>query len=119
MRQPIPLTDELIHELVKLWKEGMGLRPLGEHFGVSHQTIKNWLDSERVASKYSDVTGWAEGDRATLWRKIASGPYRLRAGKEVVIDHFDPSANTAWVSSYRLPSNVVIDVPLNALEPVN
>ena len=86
MRQPIPLTDEMIHEPVKLRKEGMGLRPLARHFGISHQTIRNWLDSRRNASKYSESTGFAIGDRATLRRKIASGPYQLKAGEVVVIE---------------------------------
>ena len=118
MRQPIPLTDEMYEELVTLRENGMGLRPLGEHFGVSHQTIKNWLDSERVASKYSDVTGWAEGDRTTLRREIASGQYRLSDGEGVVIDHLGLAANSAWITCYRLPRGVVVDVPLNALKPV-
>ena len=118
MRQPIPLTDEMYEELVTLRENGMGLRPIGKHFGVSHQTIKNWLDFGRVVNKYSNVTGWAQGDRATLKRDIASGLYRLSHGEEVVIHHFDLAANSAWITCYRLPSAVVAGVPLNALKRV-
>ena len=51
MRQPIPLTDEMYEELVTLRENGMGLRPLGEHFGVSHQTIRTgWILSALPAS---------------------------------------------------------------------
>ena len=116
MRQPIPLTDEMIVELINLRKNGMGLRPLARRFGVSHQTIKNWLDSHHVAKGFSESTGLAYGDRATLKRNIKSGMYRLRAGVEVRIDEIDPAASKAWVSGFHTFDHSV-DVPLDALEP--
>ena len=116
MREPIPLTDEMIDELIKLRRKGMGLRPLGEHFGVSHQTIKNWLNSDAVTTRFSEATGFASGDLVTFKRNIKSGMYPLRAGEEVRIDEIDPAANKAWVSDF-CTFNHSVDVPLDALEP--
>ena len=117
MREPIPLTDEMIDELIKLRRKGMGLRPLGEHFGVSHQTIKNWLNSDAVTTCFSESTSLACGDRATLKRYISSGVYKFRAGEEVRIDEFNPAANKAWVSGF-CTFNHSVDVTLDALKPV-
>lgn len=115
MRQPIPLTDEMIEEIIRLREKGIGLRPIGKRLGVSHQTISNWLNSNLVTRRYSDVTGFAVGDHATLKGNTKSGEYQLQSGEDVVIEEFDPANNIAWVSSYRLPSDVIVDVPLNAL----
>ena len=58
----------------------------------------------------------AHGDRATITRDIKSGMNQLRAGVELVIDEYDPAANTAWVSGFHTFDRSV-DVPLDALEP--
>ena len=116
MREPIPVTDEMIKELIKLRKNGMGLRPLAQQFGVSHQTIKNWLDSRPVKSRFSESIGLACGDRAALKRDVTSGPYKLQAGEDVRIDELNPAANVAWVSCFRTLHRSV-DVPQDALEP--
>ena len=112
MREPIPLTDEMIDELIKLRRKGMGLRPLGKHFDVAHQTIKNWLVSDAVAPRFSEATGFASGDLVTFKRNIKSGMYRLRAGEEVRIDEIDPAASKAWVSGFCTFDRSV-DVPLD------
>ena len=117
MRQPIPLTGEMIKQIIRLRKKGIGLRPIGKRLGVSHQTISNWLNSDAVARKYSDVTGFAAGDRAALKREIMLGRHRLRAGEKVVIESLEPAKNVAWISCYSLLSDIEADVPLDALEP--
>lgn len=107
----------MIKQIIRLRKKGLGLRPIGTRFGVSHQTISNWLNSNLVARKYSDVTGFAAGDRAALKREITSGRHRLRAGEKVVIESFEPAKNVAWISCYSLLSDVETYVPLDAIEP--
>ena len=57
MRKRIPLTEEMIIELLQLKDEGKGLHPIGDHFGVSHMTIKRWLERDEVA-RYVSSTGF-------------------------------------------------------------
>ena len=120
MREHIPLTEEMIVELLQLRDEGKGLRPLGEHFGVSHATIKRWLKSDEVA-RFVSSTGFkalARGDSARLTRDVQSGVYHLKAGDTVIFDYFDPASNTGGVSGGRLRGDVVVDVPMDALEKI-
>ncbi len=120
MRERIALTEEMIVELLQLRDEGKGLRSLGQHFGVSHMTIRRWLESDEVAKfvASTDFKGFTRGDNAILTRDVQSGAYHLKAGDTVIFDYFDPASNTGWISGGSLRSDVVVDVPMDALEKI-
>ena len=118
MREPIPLTKEMIIELMTLWREHkLSLRKLEDHFGHSHMTIKRWLESDKVFA----LTGFKKlspRDHARFTRDVQSGAYHLKAGDTVIFEESARKANTAWVSDGRLPREALVDVPMNALESV-
>ena len=120
MGKRIPLTEEMIIELLQLKDEGKGLRPLGRHFGVSHMTIQQWLESDEVAKFVASTgfKGFARGDHARFTRDVQSGAYHLKVGDTVIFEESARKANTAWVSGGRLPREALVDVPMNALEYV-
>ena len=118
MREPIPLTEDMKEKLLQLRSEGVSLRSLGRHFGVSHMTIKRWLKSDTV-TKFLSSTVFKRGDSAKLTRDVQSGVYCLYAGDIVIFSNFDPEANTGWVKSDRLRGDVVVDVPMDALETIH
>ena len=120
MRERIPLTEEMVVELLQLRDEGKGLRPLGDYFGVSHTTIKRWLKSDEVARFVSstDFKGFARGDNAILTRDVKSGAYCLQKGDTVTFGEFDPKTHAGWVSGGHLPIGVEADVPMVALEKI-
>ena len=105
MRERIPLTEEMIVELLQLRDEGKSLRPLGDHFGVSHATIKRWLKSDEVARFVSstDFKRFARGDSVRLTRDVESGMYQLKKGDIVTFSEFDPK-NTRRLGFGRLPA---------------
>ena len=121
MRERIPLTEEMIVELLQLRDEGKGLRPLGEYFGVSHTTIKRWLKSDEVARFVSstDFKGFVRGDSVRLTRDVESGMYQLKKGDTVVFGEFDPETHAGWVSGGHLPFGVQADVPMDVLEKID
>ena len=102
-------------KLLQLRSEGVSLRTLGRRFGVSHMTIKHWLKSDTV-TKFLSSTVFKRGDCARLTRDVQSGAFCLNAGDIVIFSDFDPEANTGWVKSDRLRGDVVVDVPMDALE---
>ena len=118
MGKRIPLRKEMIIELLQLKDEGKGLRPLGRHFGVSHMTIQQWLESDEVAKFVASTgfKGFARGDHARLTRDVQSGVYHLKGGDTVIFDYFDPASNTGGVSGGRLRGDAVVDIPMDALE---
>ena len=118
MRERIALTEEMIVELLQLRDEGKGLRSLGRHFGVSHMTIKRWLESDEVARFVASTgfKGFAGGDNAILTRDVKSGAYHLKEGDTVIYSEFDPETHAGWVSGGHLPIGVQADVPMDALE---
>ena len=120
MRERIALTEEMIVELLQLRDEGKGLRSLGQHFGVSHMTIRRWLKSDEVAKFVASTgfKGFARGDHARLTRDVQSGVYHLKGGDTVIFDYFDPASNTGGVSGGRLRGDAVVDVPMDALEKI-
>ena len=118
MGKRIPLTEEMIVELLQLRDAGKSLRQLGEHFGVSHMTIQQWLESDEVAKFFAstDFKGFARGDNAILTRDVKSGAYCLQEGDTVTFSEFDPKTHAGWVSGGHLPIGVEADVPMDALE---
>ena len=118
MRERIPLTEEMIVELLQLRDEGKGLRSLGQHFGVSHMTIRRWLESDEVAKfvASTDFKGFARGDNAILTRDVKSGAYCLQKGDTFTFSEFDPKTHNGWVSGGHLPFGVQADVPMDVLE---
>ena len=120
MRERIPLTEEMIVKLLQLRDEGKGLRSLGRHFGVSHTTLKRWLEGDEVARFVASTgfKGFAGGDNAILTRDVKSGAYCLQEGDTVTFSEFDPKTHAGWVSGGHLPIGVEADVPMDALEKI-
>ena len=118
MRERIPLTEEMIVELLQLRDESKGLRSIGDHFGVSHATIKRWLEGDEVARFVSSTgfKGFARGDSVRLTRDVQSGAYHLRGSDTVIFSEFDPKTHNGWVSGGHLPFGVQADVPMDVLE---
>ena len=118
MRERIALTEEMIVELLQLRDEGKGLRSLGQHFGVSHMTIRRWLESDEVAKfvASTDFKGFARGDNAILTRDVQSGAYHLKEGDTFTFSEFDPKTHNGWISGGHLPFGVQADVPMDVLE---
>ena len=117
MRERIPFPDEMAIEVVKLWREGKSLNDIAKLFDVCHMTVKRWLESDKVFA----LTGFKKlspGDHARFTRDVQSGAYHLKAGDTVIFEESARKANTAWVSSGRLPREALVDVPMNALEYV-
>ena len=79
MRERIPLTEEMIIKLLQL---RMKVRACvhWDHFGVSHMTIRRWLESDEVAKfvASTDFKGFTRGDNAILTRDVQSGAYHLK-----------------------------------------
>ena len=112
-----PTSDEMIIEIVKLWREGKSLNDIAKPFDVCHMTVKRLLESDRAFA----LTGFKKlspGDHARFTRDVQSGAYHLKAGDRVIFEESARKANTAWVSGGRLPREALVDVPMNALESV-
>ena len=121
MRERIPLTEEMIVELLQHRGEGKDLRSLGRHFGVSHMTIRRWLGSDEVAGFVSSTgfKGFARGDSVRLTRDVQYGAYHLKGSDTVIFSEFDSKTHNGWVSGGHLPIGVEADVPMDALEKKN